>query len=105
MVLTLSIFSEGLAPWTALIEAPLKGLPFLLLTSANAAVLNTTGMIVTKELGALGQQLIGALKSVLTVVGGAVVYAEPISYQQFAAYTILVLGIAWYNTMEKGLKD
>jgi hypothetical protein len=101
-----SLASDGLLPfYHAYADGRYSGVFAISLSIANAMVINFAGIFVIRDLGAVAQQLTGCLKGVLTVTGGVAVRGEILSVQQAVGYIVLVCGIAWYNDLDKKLKD
>lgn len=105
-MLVWSFATEGLAPWAELANKPepLGILLSLLVSCANACVLNLSGLFVTKDLGAVGAQLVAQTKSVLTVLGGVVVFQETITRQELYGFIAVMTGTYLYSRMESRLK-
>lgn len=103
---TWSLIQDGFQPYRQLYELGAYPAAFsVALSVVNAIVINFAGIYVIRDLGAVAQQLTGCLKSVLTVLGGVAIRGEYVSWSQMVAYVGLLAGIAWYNHMDKKLKD
>mmetsp|Transcript_25509 Transcript_25509/g.55885 ORF Transcript_25509/g.55885 Transcript_25509/m.55885 type:complete len:434 (+) Transcript_25509:18-1319(+) len=101
-----SAFSEGQAPWQTLqsraADTPLLSMA-ILASCLNACVLNFVVLYVTKDLGAVGQLIVGQVASVLTVGGGIVIFGDHLSHMQVCGF-MAVLGAAFaYSRMSKAL--
>jgi drug/metabolite transporter (DMT)-like permease len=105
VMLSWSLATEGLQPYRMLAEAPSHHLVLSIgLTCANACILNVMATFVVKDLGAVGAQLTGQLKGVLTVLGGVAILHETVYFQQAVGYGFVLLGVFWYTNMEASLK-
>lgn len=105
VMLTWSMVSdEGWGPYKMLATGTTPMFLSIGFTCINACILNVMAAFVVKDLGAVGAQLTGQLKGVLTVLGGIAVLNETVYPQQAIGYGIVLLGIFWYTSMESGLR-
>jgi len=95
MMLVWSLVAEGLAPWKAALD--LGVIWSVGLSAVAAAMLNISALFVMKELGPVGQQIIGNLKGILACVGAVACFGEAISAQQIVGYGLVIVGAYWYN--------
>merc|ERR1740121_334399 len=79
----------------------------IFISCVNATVLNLSQLFVTKDLGAVGSQVAGQAKSVLTIMGGMVLFEEPVTVVQIAGFLQVLVGVFMYSTMDqsKGVKQ
>merc|ERR1719387_999209 len=98
-----STISDGMAPWESFFQHGV--LQSVGISCIFAVILNTSGMFVMKEVGPVGQIIIGELKGVLACIGGVAAFGEVISMQQMIAYPVLIFGAAWYNHMDREVKN
>eukprot|EP00746_Dinoflagellata_sp_MGD_P012249 gnl/MRDRNA2_/MRDRNA2_126011_c0_seq1.p1 gnl/MRDRNA2_/MRDRNA2_126011_c0~~gnl/MRDRNA2_/MRDRNA2_126011_c0_seq1.p1 ORF type:complete len:424 (-),score=78.25 gnl/MRDRNA2_/MRDRNA2_126011_c0_seq1:9-1280(-) len=98
-----SLAAEGIAPFADFAShTHLLGLIAALIVScANAVILNISNLFLTKDLGALGVNVAGQLKGILIILGAVAVMGERVQFMQILGYAIIVLGAAWYNNVEK----
>lgn len=99
--------SEGLAPYRYFADRE-KAMPAaaaILVACVNAVILNLAALFVTKELGAVGGQLVAQTKSVLTVLGGIVVFHDSFSAQEVVGFATVLAGTYLYSTTEKRLNQ
>merc|ERR1719321_283811 len=89
---------EGQAPYNKINDMGI--MIALLMTCANAALLNICVLFVMKEVGPVAQQLLGELKGALACVGAVAAFGEVISFQQMIAYALAVTGVHWYNHVD-----
>lgn len=105
VMLAWSLATEGTLPYSMLAGPGSLNLIICIgLTCVNASILNVMGIFVVKDLGAVGAQLAGQLKGVLTVLGGMAVLHERVYPQQAVGYGFVLLGVFWYTNMESSLK-
>jgi len=95
IMMTWSAINEGFAPWRDFDEIGVIGAVGL--SCVNAVILNTAGLFVMKEVGPLGQQVIGEMKGILACLGAVAVFGEIITLQQIIGYSLVVVGAQWYN--------
>merc|ERR1719240_272742 len=67
IMMTWSAINEGSAPWKAFWNT--GTMAAVGISAVNAAILNTSGLFVMKEVGPVAQQIIGQIKSVLSCLG------------------------------------
>jgi len=103
-MLSWSLVSEGSVPYTELAYSDYSragGIMLaVLLSSLNAAVLNLFGLFVTRELGALGVQVVSQAKAVLTVLGDVALLREPVSLIQMSGFAATLLGVFLFSRIE-----
>lgn len=99
-----SLATEGLQPYYMLAEGSYGLMISIGLTCVNAVILNVMATFVVKDLGAVGAQLCGQLKGLLTVLGGMAVLEETVLPQQAAGYGLVLLGVFWYTQIESQFK-
>lgn len=99
--------SEGLAPYIFFADSSkrLQTIPALLVSCINAVTLNLAALFVTKELGAVGGQLVAQTKSVLTVLGSIAVFHDSFSAKEVIGFATVLSGAYLYSSTEKRLKD
>merc|ERR1740120_552775 len=104
-----SIFTEGLSPYTALAsrDGPgIHGLVFAIgVSCVNATVLNLAQLYVTKDLGAVGGQLVAQAKMVLTVLGGMVLFGESFSQLETFGFGLALIGVYAFSRMDQASKE
>lgn len=104
VMLTASLMTEGVEPYGNLSKmdfVSLKGLvSSILLSCVNAVALNVAQLFVTKDLGAVGSQLIAQSKMVLTILGGMAVFDEPVTYLQAVGFVTVLIGVFLFSRME-----
>merc|ERR1712129_58204 len=95
-----SLASEGLQPWhhaqaTMLDKPPV----FLHLCIAvfsscvNATILNMSQLWVTKDLGAVGSQIVVQSKTILTVLGGVALFGESVTWLEALGFFTVLVGV------------
>lgn len=105
LMLTWSFVSdEGWGPYASLAGGSRNLFLCIGLTCINACILNVMATFVVKDLGAVAAQLTGQLKGLVTVLGGIALLKETVCPQQVIGYSLVMLGIFWYTSMESGLK-
>merc|ERR1719499_789982 len=108
VMMAFSLMTEGLLPYTVLASREAAALNSVLLailvTCANATILNLFQLFVTKDLGAVGGQLVAQAKMILTVLGGMVLFGETFSRLELAGFVIALLGVYSYSRMDQAFK-
>jgi len=97
MLLT-SMAVEGRGPYSHMRHA--KWQVFLIPVLAScivATVLNMSQIIVTKDLGAVGSQLVAQAKTVLTVLGSVAVFGEHVTWVETIGFASVLLGVLLYS--------
>merc|ERR1740123_1180176 len=90
----------------ALAPAQLHGLVFaILLSCVNATILNLSQLYVTKDLGAVGGQLVAQAKMVLTVLGGMVLFGETFSQLEVVGFLLSLIGVFTFSRMDQAFKE
>eukprot|EP00929_Paragymnodinium_shiwhaense_P089581 TRINITY_DN49741_c0_g1_i1.p4 TRINITY_DN49741_c0_g1~~TRINITY_DN49741_c0_g1_i1.p4 ORF type:complete len:174 (+),score=37.43 TRINITY_DN49741_c0_g1_i1:1076-1597(+) len=106
--LALSAFSaeEGFAPYRDLLygEHSAWTATVLLATCVNACLVNLAMLFATKELGAVGIQLVAQTKTVLVVFGGIAVLHEEVSRLQLAGLVVILFGVFLFSRLDQKTK-
>jgi len=97
-----SLASEGLAPHRDILAW--HTIEAVLYTCIGASILNIAALFVLRELGPVAQQVVGQLKGVLSVVGAVATFGEQVSLQQGIGYSVLMVGIYFYNKKDMEIK-
>merc|ERR1719387_1496799 len=93
-----SLATEGLTPWKEILAwGPFTA---VLYTCIGASILNIAALFVLRELGPVAQQIVGQLKGILAICGAVAMQGESVTMQQIIGYSILLVGIYWYNTTD-----
>mmetsp|Transcript_38137 Transcript_38137/g.118988 ORF Transcript_38137/g.118988 Transcript_38137/m.118988 type:complete len:422 (+) Transcript_38137:107-1372(+) len=101
IMLVWSVLAEGKAPYLAATRSdPLPLAAALGLTCVLASGVNVLGLYMLKDIGVLGSQIGGQLKSILTVMGGVTLLGESVSSVQVAGFTCILAGVFWYNRLD-----
>lgn len=95
ILLVWSLIAEGVAPWNNFWN--MGTVAAVLISCVNAAILNTSGLYVMKEVGPVAQQIIGQIKGVLACLGAVAAFGEVITMQQVVGYALIIIGAQWYN--------
>jgi len=69
----------------------------ILISTANAVVLNMSMLFVTRELGAVATQIIGQTKAVLIVLGSMAVFHEELSPWEIVGFVLIMGGTFWFS--------
>jgi len=108
-MLASSLVSEGLEPYrrmAAMDAATLRGLWVAIgISCLNAVILNLAQLFVTKDLGAVGSQLVAQARAVLTVLGGAVLFGDPVTKLELVGVVEVLVGIYAFSAMEARSKE
>lgn len=97
-----SFASVGVEPFRHLMgDGTIKA---VMLSCACASVINIAALFVLRELGPVMQQIVGQLKGIVSCMGAMAFFGEAISLEQQIGYTILLLGVAWYNAWDMHFK-
>mmetsp|Transcript_19729 Transcript_19729/g.54261 ORF Transcript_19729/g.54261 Transcript_19729/m.54261 type:complete len:414 (+) Transcript_19729:102-1343(+) len=101
---TWSSLSEGLAPYEQLCNAQNKlHLAIVIgVTCVNAVVLNLFAVYVVKDLGAVGNQVAGQVKSALMLAGAVAILHESITPRQIVGFIFVLAGAYMFARVEKG---
>merc|ERR1719265_734281 len=90
VMLLWSFSTEGLGParafWSTTGSQRLSLIAALLGSCINALLLNSAQLFVTKDLGAVGVQLLAQMKSVLTVLSGMVLFHDTVTVTEFIGF-------------------
>lgn len=103
IIIIWSFVSEGAAPFARFLTPSGRWslVAAILASCVNAVILNLAALFVTKNLGAVGAQLVAQVKSVLTVLGGMVVFQEELSRQEFVGFAFVLVGTYAYSRTEQ----
>jgi len=102
VMLVSSLAIEGIDPYLHMYSA--KWQVFLipvLVSCIVATVLNLAQIIVTKDLGAVGSQLVAQAKTVLTVLGSVAVFGEHVTLVEALGFASVLLGVFLYSRWDK----
>eukprot|EP00931_Biecheleriopsis_adriatica_P036119 TRINITY_DN20818_c0_g1_i2.p1 TRINITY_DN20818_c0_g1~~TRINITY_DN20818_c0_g1_i2.p1 ORF type:complete len:749 (+),score=134.95 TRINITY_DN20818_c0_g1_i2:56-2302(+) len=107
LMLGISLCSEGTAPWKKLItySSPVQLFTALFLSCMNAVGLNLFSLIITKEVGAVGTQIVGQIKTMLAFIGGIVVFKECATPFNIVGLLIVLLGAGTYQRWNQQLNN
>merc|ERR1719499_2786678 len=107
--MSLSLASEGLLPYRVLADREGPAMQSLvlsiLMSCVNATVLNLSQLFVTKDLGAVGGQLVAQAKMVLTVLGGMVLFGETFSQLELMGFLLALVGVYTFSRMDQAFKE
>merc|ERR1719499_2468803 len=107
--MSLSLASEGLLPYRVLADREGPAMQSLvlsiLMSCVNATVLNLSQLFVTKDLGAVGGQLVAQAKMILTVLGGMVLFGETFSQLELAGFVIALVGVYSFSRLDQAFKE
>merc|ERR1719183_3058729 len=101
-----SLSVEGFAPYTLLQDSQdSRGLALCLFISCvNACILNLSNLFCTKDLGAVGVQLVAQMKSVLTVLGAVALFHEAVTPIEIVGFVGVLIGVYLFTNVEKAQK-
>lgn len=109
VMFVLSLLTEGIAPYSRITGCTHGEMSSLLLaivvSCANAGILNLAQLFVTKDLGAVGSQLVAQAKTVLTVLGGMVFFGEVMTMLEIFGFTLALAGVATFSWLEHAGKE
>jgi len=109
VMFAVSLTLEGFAPYRQLQGMEPRQMYRLFfaigVSCVNATVLNLSQLFVTKDLGAVGSQVAGQAKSVLTVMGAMVLFHEPVTALQIAGFTQVLAGVFMFSTMDANARQ
>jgi len=109
VMLLSSCLTEGFAPYTAFVgreASEVHGLVFAILVSCvNATILNLAQLYVTKDLGAVGSQLVAQAKMILTVLGGLVLFGEAFTQLEVIGFMLALVGVYAFSRMDQAFKE
>lgn len=104
-----SLMTEGFDPYRDLgnmDSTGFQGLLFAIVVSCvNAVTLNLAQLFVTKDLGAVGSQLIAQSKMVLTILGAMVIFGEPVTYLEAVGFAQVLFGVFLFSRIENQAKE
>lgn len=102
VMLAASLAVEGLGPYASMLRTKWQVFLIPVLTSCCVAtVLNMAQIIVTKDLGAVGSQLVAQAKTVLTVLGSVAVFGEHVTWVEAFGFASVLLGVFLYTRWDK----
>jgi len=107
LMLAWSAVAEGRAPVQQLLAGGGRGWTTagaVVLSSAPAAVLNLSQLLVVAGLGAVGSQIVAQLKIVLTIMGGVVLLSEKVVPMQAAGFLGVLVGAFFYSRWDQASK-
>merc|ERR1719310_896234 len=101
-----SLSVEGLAPFMMLQASPRRRSLcfFLAISCMNACILNLSNLFCTKDLGAVGVQLVAQTKSVLTVLGAVALFHEAVTPIEVLGFVGVLIGVFLFSNMEQSSK-
>lgn len=110
---TYSTFKEGMGPFVVLTgfgphghPVDVKGLLVALIMSCVVAVaLNLSALFVIRQLGAVGMQMIGQMKSILTVAGGIAFLGETFTIKQKLGFASALVAVYAYSILKRKLDE
>lgn len=95
---------EGMGPYRDLLNADLRlvlGITASIsLSCVNACILNLSNLFCTRDLGAVGIQLLAQLKSILVVLGSMALFGDTVTTRQLAGFGGVLVGIFWFSHAE-----
>mmetsp|Transcript_85678 Transcript_85678/g.247394 ORF Transcript_85678/g.247394 Transcript_85678/m.247394 type:complete len:477 (-) Transcript_85678:172-1602(-) len=104
-----SLISEGFAPYRSMAQMDSETLCGLWgaigISCLNAVVLNIAQLYVTKDLGAVGGQLVAQAKAVLTVLGGMALFGESVTKLELVGFAEVLIGVYAFSAMEAKSKQ
>mmetsp|Transcript_77311 Transcript_77311/g.214921 ORF Transcript_77311/g.214921 Transcript_77311/m.214921 type:complete len:439 (-) Transcript_77311:174-1490(-) len=101
-----SVAIDGIEPVTKLLD-PMTGAGTvfaLIVSCANACMVNLAALLVTKDLGAVGAQIVGQLKSVLVVMGSVAVFHDALSKKDMFGFVFVLVGTFTFSRMSEATK-
>merc|ERR1719440_43055 len=107
LMIAWSVSVEGLAPLTMILESSRRKslILFLSVSCTNACVLNLSNLFCTKDLGAVGVQLVAQTKSVLTVLGAVALFHEAVTPIEVLGFVGVLIGVFLFSKMEQSSKQ
>merc|ERR1719197_1236698 len=98
-----SLSVEGLAPLTMILESSRRKslILFLSVSCTNACILNLSNLFCTKDLGAVGVQLVAQTKSVLTVLGAVALFHEAVTLVEVVGFVGVLIGVFLFSRLEQ----
>lgn len=69
-----------------------------------ACCVNVLGLYAMQDIGVLGSQITGQLKSILTVLGSVALLGETVKLEQVWGFACILAGVFWYNRLDTSLK-
>lgn len=104
VMLSASLLQEGASPYFAFRSMERSQvwqlLGAILLSCANACILNSANLFVIKDLGAVGAQIVAQTKTLLVLIGGVSVLGEQVPRMEIAGSVLVMIGVFMYNDME-----
>jgi len=109
VMLAWSLVTEGLEPYRAIgarSSSAVHGLFLAILVSfVNGAILTVSQFSVTKDLGAVGVQVVGQAKMILTVLGGMVFFGEAFSQFEAIGFVLVLIGVCFFSRTDQAIKE
>lgn len=103
-----SFATEGLGPFRDLMKlssAQRFGLAFcIFLSCANACVLNLAALFCTRDLGAVGVQIVAQVKSILTFLGAVALFGDVVTTREVVGFVAVLIGVFWFSHKESKIK-
>lgn len=98
-----SLAAEGLEPYRQLRDSSQRNgiLGSVALSCLNATILNLSNLFCTRDLGAVGVQLVAQMKGVLTVLGAVALFNESVALIQIFGYAAVLCGVALYSRYDE----
>lgn len=111
LLLAMSLFTEGSEPMLLLYGAAganstglLKVLLLLVISGLNACLLNISNFLVTFHTNAVTLQVLGNVKTVLSIGVSVCIFRNPLSLSQAVGCVICLAGVWLYNSKGKSFK-
>merc|ERR1719410_1635657 len=67
----------------------------------NATILNMAQLWVTKDLGAVGSQIVVQSKTMLTILGAMAFFGEPVTWLEAFGFTTVLVGVFLFSHAER----
>jgi len=104
VLLPLSLWQEGNAPWIAFQNPSQETLTWVLLSCLNACFLNVTTFIVTRETSAVTLQVLGNAKTIVGIGISFLWFGNATTAMQLWGMGVCIVGIVIYERMGKKTK-
>jgi drug/metabolite transporter (DMT)-like permease len=98
-----SVITEGFLPWKIAFGGGVQSLGLWVALAAgciNACILNLAVLFVTKDLGAVGAQIVAQIKSIATVMGGMCLLGESFTWVELAGFFTILLGTFLFSHIQ-----
>merc|ERR1712194_673093 len=109
VMLAWSLVTEGLEPYRAIgarSSSDVQGLFLaILVPCVNGSVLTVSQFFVTKDLGAVGMQVVGQAKMILTVLGGMVFFGEAFFQFEVIGVVLVLIGVCFFSRTDQAIKE